>query len=189
MGIGLIVFGIVLEALVLAGILDTLSIIQRAPGGDIVTFTDDMVVSVNGVPHTFARGTYKLTPQGFVHMRWYWLYRYGPLSIPSPLVLVGVGLWLMFRKPPGEEASEDVRVWVGLDLLQAKMLEQMLLDNGIECFSDRSGAEVLPAAGLGEIGLWVSKAQEERARTLLKAMEEEMSARLDDETANDEGQS
>jgi len=81
--------------------------------------------------------------------------------------------------------EETVRVWVGLNLLQAQMLRQALLDNGIECTTDRD-IEVLPAAVLGEIGLWVSKQDEVRARALLSAMEEEMSAELDRDLSEDE---
>ncbi len=79
-----------------------------------------------------------------------------------------------------EREEKTVRVWVGLDLLQAKMMEQVLLDRRIECFSNRD-LGVLPAGVLGEIGLWVSKKDEQQARTLLEQMEEEMSDALDAE--------
>lgn len=80
-----------------------------------------------------------------------------------------------------------MRVWAGLNLLQAKMMEQVLLDRGIECFSNRD-LGVLPAGVLGEIGLWVSKKDEQQARTLLEQMEEEMSEALDaeDDTPQEE---
>ncbi|HKZ52841.1 MAG TPA: DUF2007 domain-containing protein [Candidatus Acidoferrales bacterium] len=79
------------------------------------------------------------------------------------------------------KAKEDtVRVWVGLDLLQAQMMKQMLIDNGIECLADRDRG-VIPAGEFGEIGLWVSHTDEGRARKLLEKMEEEMSAELDEE--------
>ena len=71
-----------------------------------------------------------------------------------------------------------VRVWVGLDLLQAHMLKQMLVESGIECFADRD-LGVLPTGELGEIALWVAKKDEARARELLTEMEDEMSAELD----------
>ena len=80
-----------------------------------------------------------------------------------------------------------VRVWVGLDPLQAEMMKQMLLDNGIDCFHDRS-VEVLPLGSMGEIGLWVAKQNEARARELLTALEDEMSEALDAET-DEEGDS
>ncbi|HSC77711.1 MAG TPA: DUF2007 domain-containing protein [Candidatus Acidoferrales bacterium] len=83
---------------------------------------------------------------------------------------------------PGEST---VRVWVGLDPLQAEMMKQMLLENGIECFHDRS-VEVLPLGSMGEIGLWVSKENEARARELLTALEDEMSEALDTETDEEE---
>ncbi len=85
---------------------------------------------------------------------------------------------------PGEST---VRVWVGLDSLQAEMMKQMLLDNGIDCFHDRS-VEVLPLGSMGEIGLWVSRENEARARELLTALEDEMSEALDAEI-DEEGDS
>ncbi len=86
-----------------------------------------------------------------------------------------------------EREEKTVRVWVGLDLLQAKMMEQVLLDRGIECFSNRD-LGVLPAGVLGEMGLWVSEKDEQQARTLLEQMEEEMSEALDaeDDTPQEE---
>ena len=79
-----------------------------------------------------------------------------------------------------EREEESVRVWVGLDLLQAQMLKQMLLDTGIECSCDRD-SRILPTGEFGEIGLWVRRQDEERARALLEQMEDEMSAELDAE--------
>jgi hypothetical protein len=84
------------------------------------------------------------------------------------------------------KAKEDtVRVWVGLDLLQAQMMKQMLIDNGIECSADRDPG-VIPAGEFGEIGLWVGQSDESRARKLLEQMEEEMSAELDEESPEPE---
>jgi len=77
-----------------------------------------------------------------------------------------------------ERQEKSVRVWVGLDLLQAQMMKQMLLDSGIECSADRD-LGVLPFGEFGEIGLWVSKTDEARARQLLEQLEDEMSAQLD----------
>lgn len=74
--------------------------------------------------------------------------------------------------------EESVRVWVGLNLLQAQMMKQMLVDNGIECAVDRDMG-IIPAGEFGEIGLWVSKQDEARAQTLLAQREEEMSTRSD----------
>jgi hypothetical protein len=76
--------------------------------------------------------------------------------------------------------ENSVRVWVGLDPLQAEMMKQMLIENGIECFHDRS-VEVLPVGGMGEIGIWVGKGDEARARELVQALEDEMSEQLDKE--------
>lgn len=84
---------------------------------------------------------------------------------------------------PGEDT---VRVWVGMDPLQAEMMKQMLLENGVECFHDRS-VEMLPVGGMGEIGVWVSKANEARARELVQALEDEMSEQLDKEIEEDTG--
>ncbi len=83
-----------------------------------------------------------------------------------------------------EREEDTVRVWVGRDPLQAKLMEQMLLDNGVECFS--SGDRAMELMGSrGDIGLWVARKDESRARALLEEMEEEMSAALDadDDTA------
>ena len=82
--------------------------------------------------------------------------------------------------------EDTVRIWVGMDPLQAEMMKQMLLENGIECFHDRS-VEVLPVGGMGEIGIWVSKADEARARELVQALEDEMSEQLDKEIEEDTG--
>jgi hypothetical protein len=86
-----------------------------------------------------------------------------------------------------ERREQSVRVWVGLDLLQAQMLKQVLLDNGIECSADRDMG-VIPAGEFGEIGLWVSKDNEARAQTLLQQTEDEMSEQLDRSLPDDEEQ-
>ena len=83
-----------------------------------------------------------------------------------------------------EPREKSVRVWVGLDLLQTQMMKQMLLDSGIECSADRD-LGVLPVGEFGEIGLWVSTADEAKARELLEQLEEQMSAQLDADS--DEG--
>ena len=83
-----------------------------------------------------------------------------------------------------EPKEKSVRVWVGLDLLQAQMMKQMLMDSGIECTADRD-LGVLPLGEFGEIGLWVSRDDEGRARELLEQLEDQMSAQLD--TESDEG--
>ena len=83
--------------------------------------------------------------------------------------------------------ENSVRVWVGLDLLQTQMLKQVLLDNGIECSADRDMG-VIPVGEFGEIGLWVSKNDEGRARTLLQQTEDEMSEQLDRSLPDDEEQ-
>lgn len=80
--------------------------------------------------------------------------------------------------------EESVRVWVGLDLLQAQMLKQMLLENNIECWADRD-LGVIPVGEFGEIALWVGKGDEERARTLLEQLEDKMSTDLDRELPED----
>lgn len=79
-----------------------------------------------------------------------------------------------------ERGEQTVRVWAGLDLLQAQLMRQILLDNDIECFGDRDPG-VIPAGEFGEMALWVRKQDEQRARALLEQAEEEMSAALDAE--------
>jgi hypothetical protein len=83
-----------------------------------------------------------------------------------------------------EREEDTVRVWVGLNFLQAQMMKQMLLENGIECYGDRDPG-VLPLGELGEIGLWVSKQDGPRARQLLEEVEDAMSAELDEESSDD----
>lgn len=73
-----------------------------------------------------------------------------------------------------ERKEDTVRVWVGLDLLQAKLMEEVLRENGIECFSDRDHG-VIPVGMVGEVGVWVPKKDERRARQLLEQTEAEMS--------------
>ncbi|OFV89374.1 MAG: hypothetical protein A3D93_01920 [Acidobacteria bacterium RIFCSPHIGHO2_12_FULL_67_30] len=83
-----------------------------------------------------------------------------------------------------EREEDTVRVWVGLNFLQAEMMKQMLLENGIACFGDRDPG-VLPFGEFGEIGLWVSKQDGPRARQLLEEVEDAMSAELDEESSDD----
>lgn len=81
--------------------------------------------------------------------------------------------------------EEMMRVWVGLDPLQAKLMQSMLLDNGIECFSDADSG-FIPVGELRRVGLWVRKRDERQARQLLEQTEEEMSAALDAEDESGE---
>jgi len=83
-----------------------------------------------------------------------------------------------------EREEDTIRVWVGLNFLQAQMMKQMLLENGIECYGDRDPG-MLPFGEFGEIGLWVSKQNEQRARQLLEELEDAMSAELDEESSDD----
>ena len=64
------------------------------------------------------------------------------------------------------------------------MMKQMLLENGIECCGNRDPG-VLPFGEFGEIGLWVSRQNEPRARQLLEELEDAMSAELDEESSDD----
>ncbi|MFQ5696347.1 MAG: putative signal transducing protein [Terriglobia bacterium] len=81
-----------------------------------------------------------------------------------------------------EHKGESIRVWVGLNLLQAQMMRQVLLDSNIECWADRGmDMGIIPAGVIGEIGIWVSKADEAQARRLLEQVEEQMSSDLDGE--------
>lgn len=77
-----------------------------------------------------------------------------------------------------ERGEETVRVWTGLNLVQAMFLEQELQENGIEYFQSKDTGLFL-AAGRMEISFWVGKKDEARARTVLRQAEEEMSAALD----------
>ena len=79
-----------------------------------------------------------------------------------------------------ERHEGSVRVWVGLNLLQAQLMEEVLRENGIECFSGQDTGLFLSGGRL-EISLWVPKHEEERARALLEQAEEEMSEALDAE--------
>jgi len=79
-----------------------------------------------------------------------------------------------------EPGESTVRVWVGLDLLQAQLMERALVDSGIECFLAQLNA-VGYQAGIYEHSLWVAKKDEARARSLVEQVEEEMSAALDAE--------
>jgi len=83
-----------------------------------------------------------------------------------------------------EREEDTIRVWVGLNFLQAQMMKQMLLENGIKCYGDRDPG-MLPFGEFGEIGLWVSKQNEQRARQLLEELEDAMSAELDEESSDD----
>ena len=74
-----------------------------------------------------------------------------------------------------EPQEKSVRVWVGLDPLQGKLMEQLLKDNGIEFFSNRDTG-VLGA--FAQTSLWVAKKDETRARALLETAEAEMSEAL-----------
>lgn len=84
-----------------------------------------------------------------------------------------------------EKEEKTVRVWAGLNFLQAEMMKQMLLENGIECFGNRDPG-VLPFGEFGEIGLWVRQQDEPRARQLLQELEEAMSAELDEEPSDND---
>lgn len=70
-----------------------------------------------------------------------------------------------------------VRVWRGLDSLQAQLLRQCLLDNGIECYLDRDSRRL--DLGMTDVGLWVAKRDAAQAREIIAAREAEMRARLD----------
>src|SRR3989338_2844334 len=70
-----------------------------------------------------------------------------------------------------EREEDTVRVWGGLNFLQAEMMKQMLLENGIACFGDRDPG-VLPFGEFGESGLWVSKQDGTRARQVLEIRRE-----------------
>lgn len=79
-----------------------------------------------------------------------------------------------------KQNESSVRVWVGLNLLQAQLLEEVLREHGIECFSGQDAGLFLSGGRL-EISLWVPQREEKRARALLEQAEEEMSQALDAE--------
>lgn len=81
--------------------------------------------------------------------------------------------------------TETVRVWVGRDLVQAQMMRQMLLESGIECLGNLDPG-VIPTGEFGDIGLWVSKEDEQRARVLLEQLEQGMSEDRDGELSREE---
>lgn len=76
---------------------------------------------------------------------------------------------------PDEEES-IVRVWRGLDPLAAQFLQYSLLDHGIDCYLDRDLRRL--DLGMTDMGLWVAKRDEARARQVIAKREAEMLARL-----------
>ncbi len=81
--------------------------------------------------------------------------------------------------------DETVRVWVGLNLLQAQMLRQMLEETGMACLVDRD-LGMIPTGGYGDLGWWVNKKDESHARTLLQELEDQMQVALDREISEEE---
>ncbi|HSC77710.1 MAG TPA: DUF2007 domain-containing protein [Candidatus Acidoferrales bacterium] len=88
-----------------------------------------------------------------------------------------------------DEREGLVRIWMGLNSLQAEFMRQLLVDHNIECFSALDTG-MLYAGARYETSIWVTKENEERARGILGEAEESMSEQLnaessDDGTAND----
>ncbi len=65
-------------------------------------------------------------------------------------------------------------MWRGLDPLQAQLLRQCLLDNGIECYLDRDSRRL--DLGMTDVGLWVAKRDAAQARQIIAALEAELRA-------------
>ena len=79
-----------------------------------------------------------------------------------------------------DTSERVVRVWRGLDSLQAHFLRQALLETGIECYLDRDARHV--ELGMNDVGLWVAARDESRAREIITSCEAEMHAALEAET-------
>jgi hypothetical protein len=79
-----------------------------------------------------------------------------------------------------------VRVWRGLDSLQAQFLCQTLLDSGMDCYLDRDERHL--DLGMNDLSLWVAARDQGRARRLIEEEEAQMRHALDaDATPRDEG--
>ena len=77
------------------------------------------------------------------------------------------------------DKDEMVRVWTGLNLLQAKMMEEVLRESEIEAFLPAEDDVMEMLGARTDYGLWVRKDVAVRARMLLEEAEEEMSQALD----------
>ncbi|MFQ5927139.1 MAG: putative signal transducing protein [Terriglobia bacterium] len=75
-----------------------------------------------------------------------------------------------------DTAERVVRVWRGLDSLQAQFLRASLLDNGIDCYLDRDMRRL--DLGMTDLGLWVAARDRDRARQLLADYEARMRLEL-----------
>ncbi|MBI4461999.1 MAG: hypothetical protein HY653_03745 [Acidobacteria bacterium] len=76
-----------------------------------------------------------------------------------------------------------MRVWRGLDSLQAQFLRETLLANGIDCYLDRDTRHL--DLGMNDLGLWVAAPDKARARQLIAACEAEMRTALDSGSASE----
>jgi len=92
-----VVIGVVLEVLILTSMSSTRKAV--ASGGDIFhNQVDNLPVAVGGETRLLPQGTYVVTNQGPVLLRWYWIYQYWYLTAPLPIVLIVGALGLEFRR-------------------------------------------------------------------------------------------
>ncbi len=77
------------------------------------------------------------------------------------------------------DKDEMVQVWTGLNLLQAKRMEEILRRSEIEAFLPAEDDVMEMLGARTDYGLWVRKDDAARARNLLEEAEEEMSQALD----------
>jgi hypothetical protein len=97
LAISCLVAGLVLEALVLTAIVQTRSAVSK--GGDVITLAGDgMPINVGGETKTFAKGTYVMTREGLLRLRWHWVMKNAYATVPAPLALVAVGLYVYRRR-------------------------------------------------------------------------------------------
>lgn len=75
-----------------------------------------------------------------------------------------------------EPNESIVRVWRGLDSLEAQFLRQSLLSKGIECYLDRDIRRL--DLGMTDLGLWVAKRDGARARRVVEEWQAETRAQL-----------
>jgi hypothetical protein len=68
-----------------------------------------------------------------------------------------------------EPTERLVRVWRGLDSLQAHFLRDTLIGEGIDCHLDRDALHL--DLGMTDLGLWVAAADVGRARQVIAAYE------------------
>ncbi len=95
--IGCVVVCLVLEALVVASILNTRSRITQ--GGDVFhNEVDGLPLNVGGQDRPLPRGTYVVTATGPVRLPFYWVYKYALILLVLPIVMVSGSFWIYRRR-------------------------------------------------------------------------------------------